>query len=278
VNPLPDGNGATTEIGSVPDLDAAAAVEAAILHHPEMPFVPELPRKDRREGMLERVLCDSGAGLPSPERASGLHAFLARMKKPAAPRRVKVGLAGPILLGRRGRPFDRNLAPRIAKALAGSESVPLVQFDEPGTTDDATAKELGRLADAMTVARACGARVAIHDCGAVRGATLLALAPDAISVDATKADVPLLADGAALGRYLVRGGSVIWGVVPTGVEAPPEPDAVRALLDRVGGATGDRDLARRRGWLSPACGLGLRTREGAAATRRALARASAAWT
>jgi hypothetical protein len=323
VNPLPDGNGATTEVGSDPGADPEAAVGRAFLEHARMPFVPELPRRDPREGMVDRLLgglefvrgsppalslpLDDPALLrlldesewppPSEARASGLTEVLRRPPPVAAPPvLLKVAVVGPVTLARHlrdpaGRPVASaaevadalgrrvaSLAARIARSLALGGWSPVVQLDEPGACDALLVAERTRLEDVLAAVRDAAGRTAVHDCGAVDGGALLALAPDAISVDATREPPPLLGDGESLARYLRAGGSVIWGVVPTDGRPLPARTAARALLEAAGAATGDRALVRRRGWLSPACGLGTLTAERAEAVRSALRAAAAGWT
>jgi hypothetical protein len=322
VLPLPDGDGATLEVGSVPDVDPAAAARAAFALHPALPSVPEMPRRGPGEGILARVmggllLAGEGAHarlavplegpaleaaltgaleeVPPPERAAGLPATAAEVRRTAHRGLVKAALVGPAALAEtlrdaEGRSaaavpaaaeavarFVARRAVALARAVAAWGVSPVVQLDEPGTTDGLSHGEARRVAEVMAAVRGAGARVALHDCGARRGDRALALAPDLLLVDATGDDPPLVRFPAALSAYLARGGSVAWGVVPTRAPFPDGGRAARALLARIAAAGVDPGLARARAWLSPACGLGASSAADAASARAALAEASAAW-
>ncbi len=98
----------------------------------------------------------------------------------------------------------------------------------------------------------------IHLCGNPDWDFLLNLDLDVVSVDAyTNAEI-LAAYATTLGRFLDRGGVIVWGVVPTGLEAFAQeeiPSLIRRLEDvwRALYSRGiDRDLLVARSMLSPA--------------------------
>jgi hypothetical protein len=321
VTPLPDGHGEAIEIGSVTGRDAQAAAKAALELRPFLPSVPELPRKDPREGILVRDLgplarivepatlrttrpagdaalvrdLEEADPATGPE-SEGLTAFFEALstRKPVPPR-VKVAVAGPVLLAARltdaaGRslatvPAAAEAVARyvvrravdLASRLAAFGSVVVVQLDEPGTTDGLDTASFWRLSSVVGEIRMAGHLAGIHDCGARDGRKLLLIGPDLVSVDAWGAAVPFEAHGEALGGYLRGGGTVAWGVLPTSGVLPDPRRVARGVLDRMGAVAGDRDVVRRRGLVSPSCGFGASTLEFERRARAALGIARAAW-
>lgn len=321
MSPLPDAGGETCEVGSVAGRDPKSAAKTALDAHPFLPSAPELPRRDRAEGLVARDLAplaglvdaassrcrlpagdpalvralddaDPGAG-PAPE---GLAAFLEllRARRPGAAR-VKVALAGPVLLAARladaaGRPLAsvpaaaeaiaRYVARRaadLASRLGAHAPSVVVQLDEPGTTDALDTPSFWRLSSVVGAIRMAGHLAAIHDCGARDGRKLLLIAPDLLLVDAWGLMAPFAPHGEALGGYLRGGGAVAWGVLPTRGALPDPRKMSRGLLDRLGVEAGDREVVRRRGLVSPSCGFGASTLEAERRVRGALRVARLAW-
>ena len=321
VTPLPDGCGEAIEIGSVAGREPKAAAKAALDHFPELPSVPELPRKDPTEAILVRDLgplaqivraatlrtarpagdaalirdldeADVAAG-PEP---AGFAAFLDALEaRRPRPLRVKVAVAGPVLLAQRvtdaaGRPLASvpaaadavaryvvRRAVDLASRLAAFGPTVVVQLDEPGTTDGLDTASFWRLSSVVGAIRMAGHLGAIHDCGARDGRKLLLIGPDLLLVDAWGVAVPFEAHGEALGGYLRGGGTVAWGVLPTKGVLPDPRKVARGVLDRMGAVAGDRDVVCRRGYVSPACGFGASTLEFERRARAALGIARSAW-
>lgn len=321
MSPLPDAGGETCEVGSVAGRDPAAAAKTALDAHPFLPSVPELPRLDRTEGIVLRDLaplahlltvellrCRVPAGDPALVRelddadpgagpaSAGFTAFLELLKtRRPAPSRVKVAVAGPVLLASRladaaGRPLSsapaaaeaiaRYVARRaaeLASRLAAYVPSVVVQLDEPGTTDGLDTPSFWRLSSVVGAIRMAGHLAAIHDCGARDGRKLLLIAPDLLLVDAWGLVAPFAPHGEALGGYLRGGGTVAWGVLPTRGVMPDARKMARGLLDRLGAEAGDREVVRRRGLVSPSCGFGASTLEAERRVRTALRTSRLAW-
>lgn len=321
MSPLPDGCGESIEVGSVAERDPKAAAKAALDLHPFLPSVPELPRLDPEEGILVRDLralgglvdhrtlqtrhpagdaallraldeAEFGAGASS----GGFEAFRALLSSSGPrPSRVKVAVAGPVVLAQRvtdpaGRPlasvpaaaeavarFVARRAADLASRLAARGATVVVQFDEPGTTDRLATDAFWRLSSVLGAVRTAGHLTAVHDCGARDGRKLLLLAPDLILIDAWGDAVPWASEGEALGGYLRSGGTVAWGVLPTRGVMPDPRTVTRRVLDRVGVAVGDREVARRRGLVAPTCGFGASTFEAERRVRAGLRIARVAW-
>ena len=321
MTPLSDGNGEAIEIGSVAGRDPKAAAKTALDLHPFLPSVPELPRHAPGEAILTRDLGPlakivnsstlrttrpagdaalvrdlDDADLTTGPESDGFVAFLDALKaRKSKPIRVKVSVAGPILLSQHvtdaaGRslasvPAAADAVARyvvrravdLASRLSAYCATVVVQLDEPGTTDGLETASFWRLSSVVGAVRMAGHVAAIHDCGARDGRKLLLIGPDLISVDAWGARVPFAAHGEALGGYLRGGGTVAWGVLPTRGALPDPRKVARGLLDRVGEVVGDRDVARRRGLVSPSCGFGASTLDFERRARTALRIAHLAW-
>ncbi len=181
--------------------------------------------------------------------------------------------------------FDQLTGLLFAKAMALAtgirhwEKEPILFLDEPawGTLDPSRpvrlqAKE--RLHGLIGDLQNSGLRVGVHCCSRGDFTALLALSPDIISLDVALALEDLTEDREALKTWCSGGGRIAWGVVPTlipkGWEAEAELDRfldmlIRSLADK---AWVGRLL--RNGILTPACGLGLRTKAEAEAVLRAL--------
>ncbi len=321
MTPLPDGHGEAIEIGSVSGRDPKAAAKSALELHPFLPSVPELPRQNAGEAILTRDLgplskfvnpatlrttrpagdtalvrdlddADPATGPESDGFAALLHAMNPRKARPT---RIKVSVAGPVVLSQRltdaaGRSLASvpaaadaiaryvvRRAADLASRLSAFGVTVVVQFDEPGTTDALDTPSFWRLSSVVGAVRMAGHLAAIHDCGARDGRKLLLIGPDLISVDAWGATVPFAAHGEALGGYLRGGGTVAWGVLPTKGALPDPRKVARGLLDRMGALAGDRDVVRRRGLVSPSCGFGASTLDFERRARAALRVASVAW-
>jgi hypothetical protein len=113
--------GLATGIGSLPHLDAREAAELTLRLHPTLPAAPELPERDRREGLVAQwadalpevtVASDGTLSIDAarvveeiaPKFSSSTHAGLLAFldaidAMPIAPPRVKVQIVGPLTLG-----------------------------------------------------------------------------------------------------------------------------------------------------------------------------------
>lgn len=247
--------GTATGVGSLPHRDAVAAAEFVLLHTPELPAIPSLPRRSPAEGMIaQAVVGIRGVGLGpygsitvdldrvdplapvvtdlGHDAFGGFRAFLTVAAGRTAP--VKWQLTGPVTLGlalvRAGVPvstaFDvavravrahlQALHAEVAAALPGAEQVVVV--DEP-SLGALMAPGLPIPPDAA-IDLVSGALAAIER-DALAGVHCCAAADWASVLAAGPAVLSLpatpdLVDVAGyLARFLERGGVVAWGVVPT---------------------------------------------------------------
>jgi hypothetical protein len=98
----------------------------------------------------------------------------------------------------------------------------------------------------------------IHLCGNPEWDFLLGLDLDVLSMDLYTNREVFAAYGASIRRFLDRGGVIVWGIVPTGVEAFESEDipSLTAQLESVWEILGkkgvDRDVLLSRSMLSPA--------------------------
>lgn len=254
----PDGDslapGLATSIGSLPHTDPRAAAQLVLARHPSLPAAPELPRRARDEGVIQR----SVRALPEVRIArdgtihvdpalqdapirpvlddvahAGTLAFVdavAASKQP--PRRVKMQTAGPLTLGlalfdagmprarafRRGAQLARAWATAledvVADRLPGTSLV--LFFDEPGLV--VWRDDDPPLDHEAAVDILSGALAATTCTTGVHacGETAHLLALEAgPRILGVDVRADLLADASAIGRHLEAGGWVAWGAVPT---------------------------------------------------------------
>jgi hypothetical protein len=270
-----------TGIGSVPDRSVEAALRRALAV--ELPYWPQLVAADPAEGLRAQALAPAAAdGLPVPEHARALRPWLDAIGA-QRPGEAKVQLAGPLsLAGPPGHAIDvvASVGAALMAAVRARGVAPLLVLDEPVLPargwPTALAAALERLRPA---ARASGARLGLHACGALDPAAVLdagEAGPDDLLIDTALHLEPLLEQGPALGRFLEAGGRLGLGLVPT--DRRPGPERVEtaeargvALARRLSARLGD--LAARC-LLSPACGLGLHAVADADAIDAALAAAA----
>lgn len=236
---------------------------------------------DRFADELDEALLrlDDPAGLDVSEAYSAVyHRFLALDLKdrPA----IRGQLEGPISFGfnildqdRRPILFDDTIRPFMLEFLARRLNAQLARLkerngnafifvDEPGLqflfsamagyTDLRAKGDLDQFFSQVDRPRG------VHLCGNPDWDFLLNLDLDVVSLDVyTNAEI-LGAYAPALGRFLERGGVIVWGVVPTGFEAFAQeeiPSLIRRLEEIWGAVCSrgvDRDLLVARGMLSPA--------------------------
>ena len=228
----------------------------------------------------ERVAAPSPALLPPPDRAAGLHAFLARLTARPPDQRppfAKGQLIGPVTLNACiADPPSLTTLGRWLGALAAAQVSafdrlgmrPLIVFDEPllarvgepapssVTWDDA----LAALHTAFTPVKRAGGLAGLHCCASANWTRALAAEPDIIHFDATPFGLGRFLDHReALRAHLARGGGFGWGVWPTDAAAPPfnlsaGRTALLAAADALADApTGVASLLRR-STLSGVCG------------------------
>lgn len=110
----------------------------------------------------------------------------------------------------------------------------------------------------------------IHCCGNTDWSMLFDAGPDIISFDAYTYLEYFLLYRDRICRFLEEGGSIAWGIVPTGEPAGGASldtllGKLRQGLDRLSGPETGLDKMRRRSLLTPACGMGNMEESAAAA-------------
>jgi hypothetical protein len=246
--------GLATGIGSLPGSDAARAVEMVLAETPRLPFVPQLPNRSPREGMLAQwlevlpevtvapdgsVVADPGAaaGAPTvdidPASHSGLVALLAAARgREEEFGRIKVQMTGPLTLGvalaAAGLPvplaFERaaecaaawahHLQATVGARLPGTRM--LLFLDEPALVQWARGDDpIGR-DEAIDVLSSTLARVTCVTGVHVCGDGDLRIAHAAgPDVLGLTASDALVAESDTLMRHLEADGWIAWGAVPT---------------------------------------------------------------
>ncbi|MBN1104003.1 MAG: hypothetical protein JXL84_11365 [Deltaproteobacteria bacterium] len=156
-----------------------------------------------------------------------------------------------------------------ARQLAACGKEPFLFLDEPSLTGFGSAfssiqrdEVIRLLREFMGYLRErCPVRIGIHCCGNTDWSMITEARPDIISFDAFSYMDYFLLYREEILQFLRRGGSIAWGIVPTGEEihhASPE-DLLRKLtqgLDRLIEWGLDRDTVRQHSLLTPACGMG----------------------
>lgn len=150
----------------------------------------------------------------------------------------------------------------MAQALRERGTQALIFLDEPGLyamdlERPTHSIQLDQLRFLFTELRRNGALAGLHCCSNTHWERLLELGPDLLAVDLRLSLLPLLKISAALNRYLLGGGILCLGIVPTHSTERVPPAELAALLL---GGLGERQASiLSRALLSPACGLGMRT-------------------
>lgn len=238
--------------------------------------------RDGRDAFIRRL--DDGAGFePSPEVARAWRPFLERLER-GRPRLAKVQLAGPATVRWftrtvDGRPLGAQLDEQLgrlveARALSLVGAVrqrgvtPVVFLDEPGLVllspaNPVHALVLEEVRRLIARLQGAGALVGLHCCGNTAWAQVLDLGLDVLSFDARCSLDALTEPTAAWRRFVASGAALCLGVIPTDGAAAwalgELCESVEASLRATAppGTTYEALLAR--AWLSPACGLGLKS-------------------
>lgn len=246
--------GLATGIGSLPGSDAARAVEMVLAETPRLPFVPQLPHRSPREGMLVQwlealpevsvaadgsIAVDRGAALGDPAVAidpdshSGLVALLAAARgREEEFGRIKLQMTGPLTLGvalaAAGLPvplafaraaecaaaWAHHLQATVEARLPGTRM--LLFLDEPALVQWARGDDPIDRDEAIDVLSSTLARVTCATGVHVCGDGDLRIAHAAgPDVLGLTASDALVAESDTLMRHLEADGWIAWGAVPT---------------------------------------------------------------
>jgi methionine synthase II (cobalamin-independent) len=162
------------------------------------------------------------------------------------------------------------------KALSATGKRPIFFLDEPALSGFGSAftpilrhEVIANLKEVMAYLRERTAvLIGIHCCGNTDWAMILEAGPDIVSFDAYTYMEHFFLYTKEILNFIRAGGTIAWGLVPTG-EAAPEGSVDRLALiieegiDRLANLGLDSDLVSRRSIFTPACGMG--TMEPAAA-------------
>lgn len=277
-----------TSVGSLPHADPVEAAELVLRLHPDLPAVPQLPNRSSGELMLAQavdglngvvVTGDGSLAVQSnalditdvtfgDECWEGLLTFRDLTRDRRGP--VKVQVTGPITLAvalARG-----GASPRVAHDIAATAvrrraaavvdlleaNLLVLCIDEPWlggahpsvAVEDVLASTLDGLGPDVVAA--------VHCCGDADWDSILDTLPTP-AVASMPASNDVLAHAASLNRFLARGGTVAWGVVPT--VHPYVSDASElwrrfdSLLHELAEAGCDVERLQQQSWITPECGL-----------------------
>jgi hypothetical protein len=231
----------------------------------------------------------------APEEALGFHTLLARLATSGnGPLALKGQVVGPVTFAGMvkagdGKPilYDRELTQAVSQGLArkaawqaeqfrqtGREAV--VFFDEPILTGFGSAflpvsrEEVTTiLTETIEAVKEPGpVTVGVHCCGNTDWALLLETPVDILSFDSYGYFDHLLLYDKALAAFFRRGGYVAWGLVPTGEELAQETgdslwQRFTSQVERLAGLGLGLQEVLHHSLLTPACGLGYLSPEGA---------------
>ncbi len=267
------GDGISVGIGSLPHRDAPAAAAFSMAEF-DVATIPSLPQLSPREAMVEQASEPiDGVGF------TGVRSFLdlaAQVRHDGAP--VKWQFVGPVTLGvelmNGGLPSNEafaqatatvrtrlvELSSLVTQALPSSPQ--LVVLDEPWFADlmspgfPIPADEAVDLLSSAMAALPASTVVGVHCCAPCDVAMLLASGPNVVSLGVT----PDLVEWAGyISRFLDDGGTIAWGVVPTGGPLPATADRHWRALSDVWCSLVQRGcdpvLLRQQSLVSPQCGL-----------------------
>ena len=293
-----------TGVGSLPHVDPVAAARF-VLETTDIPYLPQLPRRHREEGMLAQWgdgLCGLGAadadpiglavGAPPGPREEAFVGAATAMEAFASENVdvVKTQMTGPITLGlaalAAGRRIDGlwrcvvdGLARRAAAHVAAiAERLPEAELhlvvDEPSLVAFAPGRPQGPIsaADAESVLSdffaALGGPAGLHCCGDTDWGMVARLRPDRISLDVLALGDGFVEHAAELAAAIGDGTGLVWGL------APSRPGPVdRSVVQRRYGTAMARLVMEGApttsliddAWASPSCGLAATTPKAAAA-------------
>jgi hypothetical protein len=246
-------------------------------------------KSDRLTAFYEKVLAEDYSDVAlSANAAAGYHAFLAELSRRGRQFAwLKGQLTGPLtftlgLQDQERRPiyYDAELQEAAVKALAAKGVLQvnalrpfadgvLIFLDEPalsafGTSAylSLTADDVARLIDEVAEPiHAAGALVGVHCCGNTDWTMFTRTTLDVISFDAFDYADSLALYAGDVKRFLERGGTLAWGIVPTreGIhDATTDGLAKRldAVMDALSRKGIDRGLLERRALITPSCGTG----------------------
>jgi methionine synthase II (cobalamin-independent) len=224
----------------------------------------------------------------SPEYAAGFHAFRERLARglPDGVRFLKGHVTGPLTAGVSLKDRDgvdvihhellydvvvKGLALKAAwqvRELSRLGRPVIVFIDEPameslGSAFSSVAAETvaERIDEVADMIHEFGGLAGIHCCGNADWPLLFARRVDIVNFDAFDYLDRVLLYPAAIASFLERGGSLAWGIVPTGSFTGAE--TAQGLAARLEGGIGRLEAAGvprttlvRQGIVTPACGLG----------------------
>ncbi|MCK4548211.1 MAG: hypothetical protein KAW17_12310 [Candidatus Eisenbacteria sp.] len=246
------------------------------------------------ESFFERVVLEDVDFFETAQPfAAGFHAFIDRLtrEKPETVRCVKGQVTGPISFGltitdqgKRAIMYHPELYEAILKGCVMSarwqvrklktvHPQVLIFMDEPylsafgsafiNLSREQVVSNLSELAEGIHQE---GGLVGIHCCGNTDWSILMDVPIDVLNFDAYEFFQGLTLYPESLARFVDRGGTLAWGIVPSSDAAEGESvDSLRARfgegLELLAGKGIDRDRLVRQCLITPSCGMGGRTVE-----------------
>ena len=237
----------------------------------------------------ETALLESRFAL-SPDVARGFHVFMDRIvKDKASLMAVKGQVTGPVTFGlglknQLDRPvfYDLHTRDAAVKLLAlkaawqvvrlRSLGVPVIVFvDEPALAGYGSSELISISGEEITAAleevfgaiHNAGGLAGIHVCANTDWGLLLNTGVDVVNFDAYGYAERFMLYAEQINAFLVRGGLIAWGIIPTGPGEVIERESVASLVTRwqelmaaAERAGLDREVLRRQSFITPSCGTG----------------------
>jgi methionine synthase II (cobalamin-independent) len=255
------------------------------------PLLTSLDTAAQLADLYEHVLSEDAAHFSiSREYAPGLHELIGLLRQQGKPcgNYIKGQTVGPVTLALAARDqegkalihspeWTEALTQALAlkalwqvRELAATGREPILFLDEPSLSGFGSAFSPLERAEVIRILGSfmaflrerTPAVMGIHCCGNTDWSMLLEAGPDIINFDAFGYLDTFLLYRADILRFLERGGSIAWGIVPTSdedlkrVSLEDLLERLQAGLFRLGEWGLDANTIRRRSFLTPACGMG----------------------
>ncbi len=146
---------------------------------------------------------------------------------------------------------------------------PIIFFDDPAIYSYGQSSAVGLSGDVIreslkylcSVVQDAGAKVGVHACAGVDWSLVFNAEPDIVNVDVYSYFTSLLVYTEELTQFLEKGGTLAWGIVPTGESVEKEtPESLWQLFEKYCDTLASRGvpihLLKKQWILTPSCGTG----------------------
>ncbi len=267
-----------TGIGSLPPMEMKAALDQVFTLN--IPYLPTFPKLSSREGFLAQLGISEGPEILSPWPPIALNAWSQKVASQKTSV-VKLQWPGPLALfqalktkGRVGEFSDyllrwKNNLHQLVQAISRVPGQQWVFFDEPGLAQSMGKVKLENkaweaLMEATAMVDAKGVAIGLHCCGEIPWEQIINLPVRQLSFDWALSSKNMVNFQTEIKKWFDMDRSMVLGLVPTRLTQDWEENSVVSEVQEVFFTIFGTKLAKAmlgRCWLSPACGLGMRSVE-----------------